>query len=193
MQIILGSTSPRRKQILGCFTLPFITAAPPFDEATMPFQGDPKEYVMQLAMAKAKSLKPLYKDSLIISADTTVYQDGLVYEKPANPDEAFKSLTALAGRWHSVFTAISLLGGDKQLTDVEETRVLFHPITPIMAHRYQKAVHSFDKAGGYAIQGAGQLIVERIEGSDSNVVGLPLSLLQKMLLSFGIDLWDYLP
>lgn len=193
MEIILGSTSPRRRQILGYFTLPFTAVAPPFDEATHPFTGDPTDYVMQLAKAKALSLLPHHRDSLIISADTTVYQDGRVYEKPADPQEAFNSLTKLAGRWHSVFTAISIVHGEHQLTDVEETRVRFHPITPLMAHRYQKAVHSFDKAGGYAIQGAGQLIIERIEGSDSNVMGLPLPLLQRMLLSFGVDLWDYLP
>lgn len=185
MRITLASTSPRRKEILSYFTLPFEVKAPNFEEKSIPFGGDPIAYASALAQGKARSLEA---DSPVLGADTIVVHRGQVFGKPANDEEAFENLCILSGQWHSVITAVS----DGTTTLTEETRVLFRRLTPDQIRRYVKAIKSSDKAGGYAIQMSGSLIVQRIEGCYYNVLGLPIGALHDLLLTQGIDLWDYL-
>lgn len=189
--LILGSQSPRRKEILEYFSLPFTQKSPDFDELAIPFEGDPNGYVLKLASGKSASLQKKYQDHLILTADTIVFKAPRLYNKPLNEEEAFQALTELEGTWHSVFTALSLRLGDKEVSALEETKVLFNPLTPNMIRHYHSKIHWTDKAGGYAIQMGGGLIVNRIDGCYYNVMGLPINTLRTLLKEFKIELWDY--
>lgn len=190
--LILGSQSPRRKEILGFFSLPFRTANSNFDEDSVPFHDNPANYVCEIAVGKAKALAPLYPKSLILTADTTVYKSGKIYGKPKDTEDAFRALSELAGEWHSVFTGLALVSDDKLWTAFEETRVLFNPMTHKEIRHYHKMLHWSDKAGGYAIQMAGSLAVKKIDGCYYNVMGLPINSLRQLLMNVKINLWDYL-
>lgn len=192
IKLILGSQSPRRKEILSYYSLPFIQHTSNYDEEAHPFSGDPIEYVSTLCSGKAESLAPRHPDAMILTADTIVYKDGKLYGKPRNIEEAFQAITELQGQWHSVFTGVSLLNDGNTYTEVEETRVLFNPLTSDQIRHYHTKLHWADKAGGYAIQMGGGLIVNRIEGCYYNVMGLPINTVRKLLLKVGIELWDYL-
>jgi septum formation protein len=192
MQIILGSTSPRRQEILNYFSLPYRIEAPDIDEEAIGFEGDPEKYVLAIAKAKGDVLAAKFKEDLIIAADTTVHLQGQVFNKPKNGTEAFAALTLLAGKSHEVYTGVSLTCGNKQELMADKTIVYFKPLTANEIKMYQQAVHSYDKAGGYTIQGVGSLIIERIEGEYTNVMGLPLSVVSILLKKFDVDLWNYL-
>lgn len=191
VRIILGSQSPRRQEILSYFSLPFLQVAPSFDEDSIHYRRDPIHYVTTLAEGKARSLQPRYPDDLILGADTIVYRSGRVYNKPRDEKEAFQMLTELVGKWHSVFTALALLKEDTMYTGWEETRVLFNSLTPEEIRHYHKKIHWADKAGGYAIQMGGGLIVKKIDGCYYNVMGLPINTLHALMKKIGIELWDY--
>jgi septum formation protein len=192
MQLILGSQSPRRGEILNFFNLPFKQISPSFDENSIPFLDNPREYVTTLAKGKADSLAPRFRDSIILSADTIVYKEGKIYGKPKNEQEAFQFLKELSGKWHHVFTGLNVYSRGQDFHALEETRVLFNSLTEEQMRTYL-FIHSFsDKAGGYMIQGAGSLIVKRIEGCYYNVVGLPINALYLVLKEVGVDLWKHL-
>jgi septum formation protein len=191
-RLILGSQSPRRYEILSYFSLPFEQISSEFDEDSVPFNGDPLAYAQKIAIGKALSLSAKYPEAVILTADTVVFKEGRIYGKPKNEAEAFKTLSELSGKWHSVITAIALWTNGRLRQGSEETRVLFNPLTEIQIQRYLEALHWADKAGGYAIQLAGSLLVRRIEGCYYNVVGLPVHVVSSLLKEEGIDLWDYL-
>ena len=190
--LILASQSPRRQEILGYFSLPFKAVTSHFNEESISFKGNPADFVSRIALGKAKALLPNFPDHIILAADTTVYKDGKNYGKPANAEEAFQALSELAGQWHSVFTGLALIKGEQMWTTSEETRVLFNPLTPEEIRHYHKKLHWSDKAGGYAVQMAGGLAINRIEGCYYNVMGLPINSVRRLLLNVEIDLWDYL-
>jgi septum formation protein len=192
MQLILGSQSPRRREILDFFTLPFKQISPDFDEESIPFKNNPSAYVSQLAKGKADSLRDRFPDRIILTADTIVYKNDQIFGKPQSESEAFDNLKALAGQWHSVFTGLALCYKDKMFYEVEETKVLFNALTDQQIRVYQQTLHCADKAGGYMIQAAGGLIVKRIDGCYYNVMGLPLNALGNLLQKIGIDLWKHL-
>lgn len=190
--IILGSQSPRRKEILNYFSLPFRQVASSFDEEAVHFTGDPIQYVTQLAKGKAALIKQQFPDEIIVTADTVVYYEGEIFNKPKDDEEAFRFIKKLAGQWHSVYTALVVRHRHQQFETVEETRVLFNSLTDDEIRTYGQKLHYADKAGGYAIQGAGGLIVKRIDGCYYNVMGLPINSLWHLLQHVGINLWDYL-
>lgn len=190
--LILGSQSPRRGELLSHFSLPFKQVPSSFDEESISFAGDPRAYVTLLAEKKGEALLPQFPQDLILTADTVVYYQGKIYNKPRTREEAFQFLSELSGRWHQVFTGMCLIQGEHKYQGVEETRLLFHKLTERQIHLYHKHCHFLDKAGGYAIQGSGSLIIERIEGAYDNVTGMPLNLTRTLLHKAGIDLWDYL-
>lgn len=190
--LILGSQSPRRKEILNFFSYPFEAVTSNFDEESIPFKGDPGLFVCEIASGKAKALALQFPDDIILTADTTVYHEGKNYGKPVDIEEAFLALSELAGKWHSVFTGVSLIKGDQHWTAFEETRILFNELTPEEIRQYHSKLHWSDKAGGYAIQMAGGLAVKKIDGCYYNVMGLPINTVRKLLVNVGIDLWDYL-
>lgn len=192
MRLILGSQSPRRQEILNYFSLPFEQITSNFDEEAHPFRGDPGEYALELAIEKAKTVYLLHPDSVVLTADTVVALDNQIFGKPKDREEAFRTLSILQGKWHSVFTGVAVACPKGLFKGVEETRVLFNPLTAEMIDKYLEALHWADKAGGYAIQLAGSLTVSRIEGCYYNVLGLPINTTAALLKSAGIDLWEYL-
>lgn len=192
MQLILGSQSPRRKEILSYFSLPFEVISPDFDERSIEFNGSPVDYVSTISQGKAEVLAKNHRERLIITADTTVYRHGKVYGKPTDENDAIATLTELAGQWHSVFTAITLQQGTKQQTRTEETRVLFNPLTRQQIDLYHQQLHLYDKAGSYQLQMAGGIVINRIDGCYYNVVGMPINSVRILLNEFGVDLWNWL-
>jgi septum formation protein len=192
MQIILGSTSPRRAEILHFFSLPFLQVASHFAESSVAFRGDPVPYVQELSQKKGESLLRAYSDHPIVTADTIVFCEGRVYNKPQDKKEAVDFLQTLSGKWHSVFTSLSLFYQGSFETKWEETKILFHPLSFEQIDHYLQHIRFLDKAGGYAIQQGGGLIVKKIEGCYYNVMGLPLGSLQELLLRIPIDLWQHI-
>lgn len=190
-RIILGSQSPRRKEILGYFDIPFEQKSPVFDEEAVPFSGDPAAYALTLAKGKAESLKAQFPDALVITADTVVFCEGKIYNKARDEEEAFQFLTELTGKWHSVFTAVCCADRTQEVAAVEESRVLFNQLTPNDIRHYHSKIHWRDKAGAYAIQLGSGLIVKKIDGCYYNIMGLPINTLRQLLQHFGIELWDY--
>lgn len=191
-QIILGSNSPRRGEILRFFSLPFLQIASNFAEESISFREDPVEYVETLAKKKGEVLALEHPDSIILTADTIVYLEGQVYNKPINREEAILFLQKLSGKWHTVYTGIALSLGNIQHVQVEETRILFHELKIDHIHHYLNHVNFLDKAGSYAIQQGGSLVVKKIEGCYYNVMGLPLSALKELLTLVNIDLWEHM-
>lgn len=191
-KLILGSQSPRRKEILNYFSLPFEQVSSSFDEEAVPFSGDPIAYVTSLSAGKAEALSAIYPNDWLLTADTIVWKDGKLYGKPRNNDEAFQFLSELAGNWHSVFTGVTLRKGQQKWNQTEETKVLFNTLTPAEIRHYYTKLHLSDKAGGYAVQMAGGLAIKKIDGCYYNVMGLPINTVRSLLLNAGIDLWDYL-
>lgn len=192
MRLILGSQSPRRKEILSFFSYPFEQTSPNFAEELVPYTGDPIEYAKILSKGKAQSLASHFPKAAILTADTLVYKDEKIMGKPSDEDAAFEMLKKLNGSWHTVFTSVTALLGNKEVTDCAETKILFHPLSPFQLKQYHQAFKGTDKAGGYSIQMGGSVIVKRIEGCFYNVMGLPISLTCKVLGEIGIDLWRYL-
>lgn len=190
--MILGSKSPRRKEILSYFSIPFQQVDPGFDEDTVPFEGDPIKYATEVAKGKGTALAMRYPDEVILTADTIVMCNGNLYEKPKNEREGFSILKELSGKWHGVHTGLVVTEEKKQRSHVEITKVLFNDLTDEKIRLYQKALHCADKAGGYAIQQAGSLIVKKIDGCFYNAMGMPIFALQSLLLPSGIDLWHHL-
>ncbi len=192
MRIILGSQSPRRKEILSFFSCPFEQIPSHFDEETVLFSGDPAKYALELSQKKSDELAFRFREDIVITADTVVYFQGRIYNKPKDLQEAHKMLTELAGNWHYVYTAVAVQLGSVHLSDVEETRIRLHPMTSEQIHLYHSHCSPMDKAAGYAIQKSGSIIVDRMEGSYYNVMGFPIQTLCKLLKEVGIDLWKYL-
>jgi len=192
MQLVLGSQSPRRREIMEFFSLPFIQVPSGFAEETVQFQGDPAKHAMILSQKKAEALSSRYPDSVILTADTVVFFNGRLYEKPADEQEAFQFLKDLGGNWHQVCTGVTVRKGSQTHTDFEETRLLFNKLSDDQIVKFHRHCHFLDKAGGYAIEKSGNLIVSQIEGCYYNVLGLPIHTTQTLLLKLGIDLWDFL-
>ena len=190
MSIILGSSSKPRQKILQFFSLPFEQFSPPFDESTLPFNGDPIAYAKELSIGKARSI-PI-DDRIIVTADTVVFKDKRLFIKPESEKQALEMLHELNGSTHYVYTALCVRRGKQLFTDHCETKIKFIKATDKQLLKYHRAFNGLDKAGGYGIQEAGSLIVEKMEGCFYNVVGLPITTLQKLLQHFGVDLWDYL-
>lgn len=192
-RIILGSQSPRRKEILSQFSIPFDQATPPFVEESVSFQGDPVDYAITLSRGKGDSLCRLYPQAIILTADTVVYCAGRIYNKPQSFDEAVSFLSTFSGNWHSVFTAVTIREGQVEHSACEMTNVLFNDLNLEQIHRFLHSIAWQDKGGGYTIQGIGSLVVRKIEGCYYNVTGLPVNTVRKLFLKVGIDLWNYIP
>ena len=192
MKIILGSQSPRRREIMDFFSLPFIQVASDFDEDSVPFQGDPAKHAMLLSQKKAETLAVRFPKDVILTADSVVFCKGKLYNKPRDEHEAAEFLNTFSGNWQSINTGVTVRRGPEVYTDFEETKLLFHKLTPDQIKKFQSHCYFLDKAGGYAIEKSGNLIVSRMEGCYYNVMGLPINTVQKLLLKTGIDLWDFL-
>lgn len=177
--LILASQSPRRKELLGLFGLPFTVRVADIDE-TMDPEMAPDREVARVSRAKAQAVAREAAD-VVIAADTIVVLDGKVLGKPADPADAERMLTALSGRDHQVMTGVTVLRGDQCLTHTEITDIHFRPLSPAEISRYVATGEPMDKAGAYGIQGGAALFAENLHGDYYNVMGLPVCRLWQML------------
>lgn len=181
-KLILASGSPRRKEILDIFDRPFEIITSDIEEPVN--EADPPEVtVMALALEKAGDVAArVPAGSLVIGADTLVYCDGYM-GKPADEADAVHMLERLQGREHQVYTGVAVLraGTDEKVVDSVCTRVVMKSMSPEMIRQYVASGEPMGKAGAYAIQGKGTLLVEEIHGDYFNVVGLPVQRLGELL------------
>lgn len=178
--LLLASTSPQRTAILHQLRIPHDVVAPDYEEHDPP-DADPAELVRQHAVEKARSVAALAGDRPVLAVDTTVALDGRVYAKPANEEEAFEMLDALSGKTHAVVSGLCLKTVAWEVVKHAETRVTFRALTPREIGFYVATGEWEGRAGGYAIQGIGASLVDRVEGDYLNVVGLPGALLVRLL------------
>jgi len=186
--IILASASPRRKELLTMLGIPF-SVIPALTELSLDPSMPPAESVKQIALAKAREVADSTgSDSLIIAADTIVVNNGDIYGKPSNVQNARWMLKNLSGKSHEVYTAIAVISGKMSLCECELTRVHFRNLSDSEITAYLRSGEPFDKAGAYGIQGQGAIFIDRIDGDYYNVVGLPLCRLTEMLRLFDITI-----
>jgi len=188
MDIILASGSPRRRELLENVGLRFRIARTDFDESAVTAPG-PAALVEALSQGKAAAAAKSVNDpdALIIAADTVVALEDAILGKPKDELDAFRMLASLSGVRHQVYTGVTVRRGEQVLTEHEVTSVTFRPLTEEEIDQYIATGESMDKAGAYAVQGVGSLLVERIEGDYFNVMGLPVCRLGRMLKEFGVD------
>lgn len=183
LPLILASGSRRRRELLDLMGLTYTVETPDVDES---FSGRPSETVMEISRRKAAAVAARHSASIIIAADTLVFADGAL-GKPHTPERAKEMLRSLAGNWHHVYTGITVINtrSGRILRNVDKTRVHLVPMTEQEIDAYVATGEPLDKAGAYGIQGMGGMFVDRIDGSYSNVVGLPMSMLRIMLAQVG--------
>lgn len=185
--IILASASPRRRELLEKTGLRFEVEPSNYEENIDSGLG-PHVFARKISLEKAKVVAGKHRNAVVIAADTFIVSGNQMLGKPHTENEARKMLGALNRKPHSVITGFSIIDTDtnKTLSRSVETRVYFRKLTPAEIDAYVKSKEPLEKAGGYAIQGLGAVIVEKIEGDYFNVIGLPLSALVEALKEFGI-------
>ena len=180
-RIILASASPRRAELLRAAGIDFDVRPADIDEAILPGES-PSEYVSRLAEAKARAVHARDSERTVLAADTAVVVDGQIMGKPFDEADAKRMLRLIGGRTHEVLTAVSVFHpGQIVETRVDVTTVEFGELSEADIAWYVSSGEPMDKAGAYAVQGLASRFVTRVEGSYSNVVGLPISLVYQML------------
>ena len=184
MNLILASQSPRRKELMGLFHIPFTVRAADIDE-TMDSGRSPYDEVARVSRLKAEAT-PREPDDVVIAADTIVVCDGKVLGKPKDEADAVAMLRLLSGRDHQVMTGMTVLRGADAVTHTEVTDIHFRQLTEKEIKDYVRTGEPMDKAGSYAIQGGAALFCERMDGDYYNVVGLPVCRLGQILRRMAI-------
>lgn len=182
MHLILASASPRRADLLRSAGFEFDIEAANVDETPRPGEP-PAAYTQRVARDKARHVASSHAGEpvIVLGADTEVVLGRRILGKPADEDDARRMLRTLAGQVHEVLTALVLVGEGREVAEVVTTRVWFTPMTQGEIDWYVASGEPMDKAGAYAIQGLGARFVERLEGSWSNVVGLPVAVVHRLL------------
>ncbi|MGD8391084.1 MAG: Maf family protein [Desulfobacterales bacterium] len=190
-KLILASNSPRRRHLLAQAGLNFSVIPSDVDEQKLAM-SDPDEYVRALAESKARDISEKHPDSWIIGADTIVLIEQQILGKPDSTDVARNMLRHLSGKMHQVYTGycISCKKEKRLFSDVVKTDVYFKELSDREIEWYIQTGEPFDKAGGYGIQGIGAFLVERINGSYTNVVGLPVCEVMSFLIGEGVIVLD---
>jgi septum formation protein len=183
LKLVLASRSPRRAELLKAAGFEFTVRPADIDETPIASEP-PRHYVLRLAEEKARAT-PSGPDEVVLAADTTVVLGTEIMGKPVDAADAARMLCALAGQRHEVLTAICLRGVNRMSVDVASTSVWFSPMNNREIADYVATGEPMDKAGAYAIQGLASKYIERIDGSYSNVVGLPIDLLYRDLKNFA--------
>jgi septum formation protein len=193
-RLVLASASPRRSALLARLGVTPAVHPADVDETVRPGEA-PDELVVRLARTKVTTVARAVADGgdpvadvVVLAADTEVVLDGQVLGKPEGRADAGAMLRRLAGRSHQVTTGLAVVRGDAVEVDRVTTVVTFRPLTDAEVAWYLATGEPAGKAGGYALQGAGAALVERIEGSDTNVIGLPLAETVALLRRVGLDL-----
>jgi septum formation protein len=186
-ELILASASPRRRELLGRLGLSFATVPAEVAEREEE-DADPRELVLGNARLKAEWVAARRPGCWTLGADTTVFIDGVVLNKPADLADARRMLRLLSGKTHTVFTGLAVVppSGGATVTEGVSSHVTFKSLDEIAIDRYFERVNPLDKAGAYAIQEAGELIIERLDGSLTNVIGLPLEETAALLTRCGL-------
>jgi septum formation protein len=186
-EIILASASPRRSELLARMGIPFVVMATDVDETV---DQESPEAALLLARRKARAAGELLRGQgrggVVLAADTIVWCEWHIWGKPTDADDAERILERIAGRWHEVYTGVCALdvATGREGSLLERTRVRMAPMSPAEIRAYVATGEPMDKAGAYAIQGEGSMFVEAIEGSPSNVMGLPMAQCRALLARF---------
>lgn len=182
--IVLASSSPRRKELMALSGIPFEVFTADIDEAC---EGAVQERVMQIAQRKALAAATKFPNEFILAADTLVFMSGKVLGKPTDELQARQMLQMLSGQSHKVYTGVCIINGISSLIDTryDETTVIFSGLDDKDIDGYIASGEPMDKAGAYAVQGMGGMFVESLSGSYSNVIGLPMALVRRMLIENG--------
>lgn len=189
MPLLLASASPRRHTLLASLGVSFEVAIAALDET--PETGESAtQYVSRLALAKACEVAERRKECVVLGADTAVVVDEHILGKPATEAHFYQMMSLLSGREHQVMTGIALVTEGVHRLEVVTTTVSFIPLSKLLLQHYWATGEPCDKAGGYAIQGYGAILVKQLIGSYSNVVGLPLHETAKMLGKVGVPVWQ---
>ncbi len=195
MAIVLASASPRRKELMEQFCGKDLVIFPAEEEEVVPDNVGPGETVEALARGKAREVAARLRakgagnqEDIVIGADTIVWHEGRIFGKPHSREEAAAMLRSLSGCTHEVYTGVSLIYGDRELTEHEKTAVTFRVMTEKEILDYIATGEPMDKAGAYGAQGLGALFVSSIDGDFFNVMGLPLCRLGLMLKKTGVEL-----
>ena len=185
-RLVLASASPRRRDLLASLGVPFVVVASDIDE-TLDTVSLP-DAVARVALRKARAVAVSRADSLVLAADTLVVIDGRALGKPADAADAAAMLRTLRGRTHEVMTGVAVVdaAGGGHAVETVITRVTMAAYADAAIEAYVATGEPFDKAGAYAIQGAGGALVASFDGSRSNVVGLPLAATASLLRRFGL-------
>lgn len=181
--LILASSSPRRADLLRAAGIPFQMFPVDVDEAVLRSEP-PGEHVRRLAREKADVAFARNADAVVLGADTIVTVGGEIMGKPRDAGDAIRMLRLLSGREHEVLTGVALVSQRGVVVEVARTRVWVNPLTEHEIGDYVATGEPLDKAGGYGIQGLGSRFIDRIQGSYSNVVGLPVALVYRLLKGY---------
>ena len=184
--LILASASPRRRALMAEHGYKFEVAVPAGVEEIAPAHLSPGETVLANARAKARAALAATPGAIVLGVDTEVFFEGRVLGKPADTDAAFAMLSRLNGRTHEVYSGVWILGQGKERGFIEVTGVRFHRRSNAELKRYLARIHPLDKAGAYAAQEDRGEMIAAVEGSFSNVIGLPMERLRGELRAFGI-------
>lgn len=190
MRIVLASASPRRSHLMAEYGYDFSIQPADVEEVSPPHLTV-AEITLFNAKRKALAIAEINRDATVIGVDTLVALDGATLGKPRDMDEAFDMLTRLSGRIHEVYSGVWIVHMDSNTNRifVEVSRVKFRALNEQEIHRYMARIHPLDKAGAYAAQDDGpDGVIEQIEGSRTNVVGLPMDALARALGKFGKNL-----
>ncbi|NLG79380.1 MAG: septum formation inhibitor Maf [Firmicutes bacterium] len=189
MRFVLASASPARAELLRQIGLRF-DVVPSGIAEDMVDGNDPGESVAALALAKARHVAESERDAVVIAADTVIVLDGEVLGKPADADDARNMLRRMSGRWHQVASGLAVVDArsGREAACHEITQVRMASLSPAAVDGYVATGEPLGKAGSYAIQGRGALLVERISGCYFNVVGLPIARLVDLARAVGVDL-----
>ena len=188
MQLILASQSPRRKELLGLFHIPFIVRIAHADE-TMDPQQPPQAEVARVSALKAAAV-PRDPEDVVIAADTIVVCNKEILGKPKDADDAFRMLRLLSGRDHQVMTGMTVLRGDRCITTTEVTDLHFRELSDAEIRNYIRSGEPMDKAGSYGIQCGAALFVEKLCGDYYNVMGLPVCRLGQILKQISPEILE---
>jgi septum formation protein len=188
--IILASQSPRRAELLAQMGVRFRVAPASIDETLLPGENA-ADYVERIATAKAQAVQRKFTDHTVLGSDTAVVLDRTILGKPTDRANGMRMLLALAGRTHEVLTGVAVLAAGRTYYRLNSSRVLLRDISPEEAAAYWATGEPADKAGGYAVQGLAAAFIERIEGSYSGIMGLPLFETMQILKTVGVHKqWD---
>ena len=188
MQLILASASPRRKELLGLFHIPFVIRVADIDE-TMDHTKLPFDEVARVSRLKAQAICAEEAD-IVIAADTIVVCQGKVLGKPKTREEAVSMLQLLSGRDHQVMTGCTVVRGEVSVTFTEVTDLHFRPLSQKEIENYVASGEPMDKAGSYGIQGGAALFCQRMEGDYYNVMGLPVCRLSQVLKTVAPEMME---